>query len=126
MSGKTPPVILDGTNPTLDASQLSYEFEKARINGTTDKNIKKSYFDEENKIIPLNFTYVSSFRDPATGNSGAAFKDTTSGKTIIVYTGTYPDSDFVNDAILTDGIGIGVGTGHHLNHLIGTQIESEP
>ena len=113
MSGKTPPVILDGTNPTLDASQLSYEFEKARINGTTDKNIKKSYFDEENKIIPLNFTYVSSFRDPHTGTSGAAFKDTNSGKTIIAYTGTNPDTDLVNDAILTDGIGIGVGTGHH-------------
>ena len=25
--------ILDGSNPTLDASQLSYEFEKARIKG---------------------------------------------------------------------------------------------
>ena len=25
--------ILDGSNPTLDASQLSYEFEKARFTG---------------------------------------------------------------------------------------------
>ena len=33
MSEKTPPVILDGTNPTLDASDLSYEFEKARFTG---------------------------------------------------------------------------------------------
>ena len=29
-------VTLDGTNPTLDASDLSYEFEKARIKGATD------------------------------------------------------------------------------------------
>jgi len=111
--------VLDGTNPTLDASDLSYEFEKARINGATDKDIKKSYFDEENKIMPLNFTYLSSFRDPVTGTSGVAFKDETSGKTIIAYTGTNPNSDLVNDAIMADGFGIAFGTGHHLNHLIG-------
>ena len=29
--------VLDGTNPTLDASDLSYEFEKARIDGATDR-----------------------------------------------------------------------------------------
>lgn len=34
MSEKTPPVILDGTNPTLDASDLSYEFEKAKFTGS--------------------------------------------------------------------------------------------
>ncbi len=28
MSEKTPPVILDGTNPTLDASDLYYNKEK--------------------------------------------------------------------------------------------------
>ena len=106
--------VLDGQNPTLDASDLSYEFEKARINGATDKNVKKLYFDEENKIKPLNFTYVSSFRDPVTGTSGVAFKDEPSGKTIIAYTGTNPDSDMVNDAIMTDGFSIAFGTGHHL------------
>ena len=25
------PTVLDGTNPTLDASDLSYEFEKAQV-----------------------------------------------------------------------------------------------
>lgn len=59
--------VLDGTNPTLDASVLAYEFEKARIKGATDKDIKKLYFDTEHKIKPLNFEYVSSFRDPETG-----------------------------------------------------------
>ena len=105
--------VLDGTNPTLDASDLSYEFEKARIKGATDDNVVDRYFKTENKIKPLNFEYVSSFRDPVTGTSGTAFKDTTSGKTIIAYTGTNPDSDLVNDAVLTDGLGIGVGTGRH-------------
>mgnify|MGYP000905833635 FL=1 len=50
--------ILDGSNPTLDASQLSYEFEKARIKRATDKDVKKLYFDIEHKIKPLNFEYV--------------------------------------------------------------------
>ena len=111
--------LLDGQNPTLDASDLSYEFEKARIRGANDANVVKHYQDEERKIKPLNFTYVSSFRDPHTGTSGVAFKDETSGKTIIAYTGTNPDSDLVNDVIMTDGFSITFGTGHHLNHLIG-------
>ena len=105
--------VLDGTNPTLDASDLSYEFEKARINGATDEDVKRFYFQEENKIMPHNFTYLSSFRDPETGTSGVAFKDETSGKTIIAFTGTNPDSDFVNDAIKTDGLSIAFGMGHH-------------
>ena len=105
--------VLDGTNPTLDASDLSYEFEKARINGATDEDVDSFYSKEENKIMPHNFTYLSSFRDPVTGTSGVAFKDETSGKTIIAYTGTNPDSDSVNDVVLTDGFSIAFGTGHH-------------
>ena len=105
--------LLDGTNPTLDASDLSYEFEKARINGATDKNIEERYYFEENKIKPVNFTYVSSFRDPDTGTSGVAFKDETSGKTIIAFTGTNPDSDSFNDVFKTDGLSIAFGMGHH-------------
>lgn len=105
--------VLDGTNPTLDASNLSYEFEKARIKGANDKNVEEYYYKTENAIKPLNFTYVSSFRDPETGTSGVAFKDETSGKTIIAFTGTNPDSDFYNDAIKTDGLSIAFGMGHH-------------
>lgn len=105
--------VLDGTNPTLDASELSYEFEKARIEGANDKNVEEYYYKTENAIKPWNFTYLSSFRDPVTGTSGVAFKDETSGKTIIAYTGTNPDSDMVNDAIMTDGFSIAFGTGHH-------------
>ena len=105
--------LLDGTNPTLDASDLSYEFEKARIDGASDDDVIRQYYKTENKIKPVNFTYLSSFRDPVTGTSGVAFKDETSGKTIIAFTGTNPDSDFYNDAIKTDGLSIAFGMGHH-------------
>ena len=106
-------VTLDGTNPTLDASDLSYEFEKARIKGATDEDVDSRYFKEEGKIKPDNFQYLSSFRDPDTGTSGVAFRDKTSGKTIIAYTGTNPNSDFYNDVIKTDGVSIAFGMGHH-------------
>jgi len=106
-------VTLDGTNPTLDASDLSYEFEKARIKGATDRTVSKDYIDTEKKIMPENFQYLSSFRDPDTGTSGVAFRDKTSGKTIIAYTGTNPNSDFYNDVIKTDGVSIAFGMGHH-------------
>ena len=105
--------VLDGTNPTLDASDLSYEFEKARIRGVSDERLESFYFREENKIMPENFQYLSSFRDPETGTSGVAYRDKPSGKTIIAFTGTNPNSDLVNDAIKTDGLSIAFGTGHH-------------
>lgn len=105
--------VLDGTNPTLDASDLSYEFEKARIKGANDDNVADRYFKTEKKIMPENFQYLSSFRDPDTGTSGVAFRDKTSGKTIIAYTGTNPNSDFYNDVIKTDGVSIAFGMGHH-------------
>ena len=104
---------LDGTIPTLDASKLSYEFEKARILGSTDNDVEKNYFTTENAIMPSTFKYVSSFRDNATGTSGVAFKDSTTGKVIISYTGTNLESDGINDGILTDGFSILLGTGHH-------------
>ena len=110
--------VLDGTNPTLDASELSYEFEKARIKGATDRDVLDKYSDTEKKIMPENFQYLSSFRDPDTGTSGVAFKDETSGKTIIAFTGTNLDSDSINDAVMTDGLSIAFGTGHHLNHFL--------
>lgn len=104
---------LDGTIPTLDASELSYEFEKARILGSTDDDVEKDYYRTDNVVMPPTFKYVSSFRDNATGTSGVAFKDTTTGKVIIAYTGTNLDSDGFKDAIMTDVISIAMGTGHH-------------
>ncbi|OAN19537.1 hypothetical protein [Streptococcus sp. CCUG 49591] len=118
MSDNKEYTVLDGKNPTLDASDLSYEFEKARINGATNEDVDSLYYKEENKIKPLNFTYLSSFRDPDTGTSGVDFKDTNSGKTIIAFTGTNLESDSINDAVMTDGLSIAFGTGHHLNHCL--------
>ena len=105
--------MLDGTIPTLDASELSYEFEKARIRGYTDDDVDENYYRTDNAVMPPTFEYVSSFRDNATGTSGVAFKDTTTGKVIIAYTGTNLDSDGFNDAFMTDGVSIALGTGHH-------------
>lgn len=105
--------VLDGTIPTLDASELSYEFEKARILGSTDDDVKKNYHRTDNAVMPPTFEYVSSFRDNATGTSGVAFKDTTTGKVIISYTGTNFESDGFNDVFMTDFISIFMGTGHH-------------
>ena len=111
--------ILDGSNPTLDASQLSYEFEKARIKGVEGtKNLLREYSKQENVVMPENFQYLSSFRDPDTGTSGVAFRDKPSGKTIIAFTGTNLESDSINDAVMTDGLSIAFGTGHHLNHCL--------
>lgn len=46
MSEETSSVILDGTNPTLDASQLSYEFEKTKFTGNITRITTKQ--------VPLN------------------------------------------------------------------------
>ena len=51
MSEETSSVILDGTNPTLDASQLSYEFEKARFTGNITRITTKQ--DPLNNISDL-------------------------------------------------------------------------
>ena len=105
--------VLDGTIPTLDASELSYEFEKARIKGSTDDNVDEDYYKTDRAVMPSTFKYASSFRDNVTGTSGVAFKDSTTGKVIISYTGTNLDSDGFNDAVMTDGVSIALGTGHH-------------
>ena len=62
-------VTLDGSIPTLDASELSYEFEKARIKGVNPDDLIDEYYKTEGKIMPPTFEYVSSFRDPVTGTS---------------------------------------------------------
>ena len=41
--------VLDGKIPTLDVSELSYEFEKARIKGSTDScKLNALLFNEDN------------------------------------------------------------------------------
>ncbi|MFM1607202.1 DUF2974 domain-containing protein [Streptococcus mutans] len=106
--------------PSLDASNLSYQFEKARINHPELKDA----FDllkeiKRKKAVSKNLTYVSDFYDPNTGTSGTAFKDKGTGKVVIAFTGTNPNGEglkgkieFGHD-IATDIFGIGAGLGEH-------------
>lgn len=98
--------------PTLDASDLAYWFEVAIIEGVPPERIIE--YVRKKVSIPPNLQYIDSFRDPATGTSGVAFKDTKTGKVIVAYTGTNPNegADFPKDA-LTDGASIGLGLGYH-------------
>ncbi|RSI74024.1 hypothetical protein D8859_06930 [Streptococcus oralis] len=51
MSEETSSVILDGTNPTLDASELSYKFEKAKFTGNITRiTIEKDALNNLNVV----------------------------------------------------------------------------
>ena len=101
-------------NNTLYASDLTYEFEKARINGATDDNIIKNAEDIQGKELPKGLEYLDDFYDKDTGSSGTAFKDKDTGEVILAYTGTNLDNDKWNDAVKTDfgRIALGLGNGH--------------
>ncbi|MDU6574280.1 MAG: YqiA/YcfP family alpha/beta fold hydrolase, partial [Gemella haemolysans] len=101
-------------NNTLYASDLTYEFEKARINGATDDNIIKNAEDIQGKELPEGLEYLKDFYDKDTGSSGTAFKDKDTGEVILAYTGTNPNNDKWNDAVKTDigRIALGLGDGH--------------
>ena len=106
--------------PSLDASNLSYQFERVRINRPDVNKIGDLLDDvDDKKAIPANLTYVSDFYDPNTGTSGTAFKDKGTGKVVIAFTGTNPNGEglkgkmeFGHD-IATDIFGIGAGLGEH-------------
>ena len=70
-------------NNTLYASDLTYEFEKARINGATDDNIIKNAEDIQGKELPKGLEYLDDFYDKDTGSSGTAFKDKDTGEVIL-------------------------------------------
>ena len=106
--------------PSLDASNLSYQFERVRINRPDVNKIGDLLDDvDDKKAIPANLTYVSDFYDPNTGTSGTAFKDKGTGKVVIAFTGTNPNGEglkgkmeFGHD-IATDIFGIGAGLGEY-------------
>ena len=98
---------------TLDASNLTYEFEKARINGANDKNAMQKAQEVGGKKIPSNLEYLDSTYDNKTGTSGTAFLDKNTGEVIIAYTGTNKDGNAVQDIIGADLSGIGMGIGGH-------------
>ena len=101
-------------NNTLYASDITYEFEKARIQGASDDNIIREAYNQSKKSIPEGLEYLDDFYDKDTGSSGTAFKDKDTGEVILAYTGTNLDNDKWNDAVKTDfgRIALGLGNGH--------------
>lgn len=99
--------------PSLDASNLSYEFEKERIINKNEPDASK-IVEKVNlkKIIPENLEYLDDFYDKRTGTSGTAFRDKNTGKIIVSYTGTNLDGNKWTD-IYADASGIFLGTGIH-------------
>ena len=101
-------------NNTLYASEYTYGFEKARIEGIQTKNI----FEGAEKLgkfkINPSLEYLDDFYDKDTGSSGTAFKDKDTGEVILAYTGTNLDNEKWNDAVKTDfgRIALGLGDGH--------------
>lgn len=99
--------------PTLDASNLTYQFERMKVKSSNITDTKQiiERIDRVKKI-PYNLEYLDDFRDKATGTSGTAFRDKTTGEIIIAYTGTNPEADIVRDGI-TDLIDIALEVGGH-------------
>lgn len=101
---------------TLDAAYAAYNFETVRVNfpeiqNDSDELLKK--VNESKNPSSQELEYIDDFYDRATGT---AFKEKETGEIIIAYTGTNPGAGFietVKDAVLTDGISIGLGQGIH-------------
>lgn len=99
--------------PSLDGSNLSYEFEKDRIANPKEQDVSVVIKRVNlNKKIPDNLEYLDDFYDKITGTSGTAFRDKNTGKVIVSYTGTNLDGNTLED-IYADFSGIFLGTGFH-------------
>ena len=99
--------------PSLDGSNLSYEFEKDRIANPKEQDVSVVIKRVNlNKKIPDNLEYLDDFYDKITGTSGTAFRDKDTGKIIVSYTGTNLDGNTLED-IYADFSGIFLGTGFH-------------
>ena len=48
-------------NNTLYASDITYEFEKARIQGASDDNIIRNAYNQSKKSIPEGLEYLDDF-----------------------------------------------------------------
>lgn len=100
---------------TLDAANLTYEFENVRVNqpeiGHDDRKQLLNAVDRS-KPLPSNLQYLDDFHDDFTGTSGTAFLDKDSGEVIIAYTGTNPNADIVKD-VATDVGSIAMALGFH-------------
>ena len=103
-------------NSTLYASDLTYEFERARIRG--EANIHKAVKDSIAYSYPEKLEYLEDTYDEKTGTSATAFRDKDTGEIILSYTGTNLESgwkEIYKDAVKSDigEIGFGLGSTHY-------------
>ncbi|MGX7102381.1 SA1320 family protein [Gemella sanguinis] len=102
-------------NSTLYASNYTYAFEKARIEGYGDEDILEQAQKIGDFKIPYNLEYLDDIYDESTGTSATAFKDKDTGEVIISYTGTNKDTDKMNDIVKSDigEIAMGISAEHY-------------
>lgn len=99
--------------PSLDASNLSYEFEKERVVNPNEQKIFKVVENvDSRKKVPDNLEYLDDFYDKETGTSGTAFRDKNTGKIIVSYTGTNLEVNFRED-LKIDIFGVFFGGDFH-------------
>ncbi|MFZ7334197.1 Mbeg1-like protein [Streptococcus pluranimalium] len=98
---------------TLDASNWTYEFEKAEIKNVEQGDLLDFVQEKAKSKIPSNLEFIDNDYNKATGTSGTAFLDKNTGEVIIAYTGTNKDGNAVQDIIGADLGGIGMGFGEH-------------
>ena len=82
-------------NNTLYASDLTYEFEKARISG--DKEVLGEIKRKMEGRYSNKLEYIDDFYDKNTGSSGTAFKDKDTGEVILACTVRNLKRDIWND-----------------------------
>lgn len=105
-------------NSTLYASDLSYEFEKARIKRKPSDEIESYVKDNYNLQYPEKLEYLEDTYDEKTGTSATAFRDKDTGEIILSYTGTNLESGWserIKDGLKSDigEIGLGLGSTHY-------------
>lgn len=105
-------------NSTLYASDLSYEFEKARIKGKHSDDIKSYVKNTYTRGYPEKLEYLEDTYDEKTGTSATAFRDKDTGEIILSYTGTNLESgvrEGIKDGLKSDigEIGLGLGSTHY-------------
>lgn len=98
-------------NNTLYASDITYDFEKARIEGAKDGKVENVVRDKLKEYFPSNLEYLEDTYDKETGTSATAFRDKDTGEVIIAYTGTNPDTDKFNDIVKSDIVEIALSMG---------------
>ena len=100
--------------PSLDGSNLSYEFEKIRVKQQKMGDNEDDIYERVDKIkkVPDNLEYLDDFYDKETGTSGTAFRDKNTGKVIVSYTGTNLEVNFRED-LKIDIFGVFFGGDFH-------------